>query len=309
MYVHRPLAVAVAACVAVASLLAAPVANAASATPVYVALGDSYSAGEGACKPVSVTTCSYLPGSDTATDDCHRSKNAYPVRVAAKLPHGWQLAFDACSGATTSDVLTTGQNGEPAQISTLTQLGADPTKAVKLVTLTLGGNDAGFADGVGVCVAAHDFFSSSCKGKVKFAISTAALRARLTAVYAAVHAAAPHARLLVLGYPRLFTPKPVATAPCDLAAVDAAAFSKAEDALNASVAAAVSRANKQAGKKFATFVDNGSVFKGHELCAGSAAKAYLNGLLVTSSGARSESFHPNRVGQSVLAAKLLKVVK
>ena len=129
-----------------------------------------------------------------------------------------------------------------------------------------------------------------------------------SAVYAAVHTAAPHARLLVLGYPRLFALAPVATAPCPVAAVDSKALSKAENVLNASIAAAVAHANKLAGKKFATFVDNGSVFKGHELCAGPTARSYINGLLVRSGGARSESFHPTRVGQAVLAAHLKKVI-
>ena len=139
--------------------------------------------------------------------------------------------------------------------------------------------------------------------------SQATLRARLTAVYGAIHRAAPSARVLVLGYPRLFTAKPAASAPCDVAAVDAKAFSKAENALNASVAAAVKRADALAGKKFASFVDNGAVFKGHELCAGPAARSYLNGLVFTSVGPRAESFHPNRSGQSVLAARLTKAVR
>jgi lysophospholipase L1-like esterase len=269
-----------------------------------VALGDSYSSGEGACKPVTITGCDYRPGTNTAADDCHRSHNAYGVRTAAKRPHGWKFDFAACSGATTADVLSTGQNGEPAQVHALQ---VAPTQVVRLVTLTLGGNDAGFADAVARCVAAH-LFASSCHGKVTWQISQATLRTRLTAVYAAVHLAAPSAKVLVLGYPRLFSPKPSPSAPCDVSAADSKAFSKAEDALNASVAAAVKRADLNAGSKFASFVDDGAIFQGHELCAGPASKAYVNGLLLTSSGARSESFHPNRSGQSVLAARLQKAL-
>jgi lysophospholipase L1-like esterase len=308
VYAPRLIATAVAATVAVASLLAAPVAHAAAPTSVYVALGDSYSSGEGACKPVSATACSYLAGTATATDDCHRSNNGYPLRVAAKLPKTWRLVFAACSGATTGDFLSTGQNVEPAQLAVLATQKSDGND-VKLVTMTLGGNDAGFVDAVGRCVTAHTLFGSSCHGKITWNITTAALRTRLTAVYAAVHGLAPNARVFVLGYPRVFSSTPSATAPCPVSAQDSRALSKAENVLNASIAAAVAHANKVAGKKFATFVDNGSIFKGHELCAGPAAKAYLNGLLLTSGGVRSESFHPNRSGQSVLAAKLLKVVK
>lgn len=298
MYARSLLTAVSAAALAVASL-ATPAGAATSKS--YVALGDSYSSGEGACAPVTVAACGYLKGTATATDDCHRSKNAYPVREAAVLPRTWKLTFAACSGATTANVLTAGQNGERAQ---LTRLNA----ATNLVTMTLGGNDAGFGDAVGTCVGAHTFLGSSCGGKIHWAISTTVLRSRLAAVYAGVHRAAPHARLLVLGYPRLFSPTPSATAPCPVAAVDAKALSKAEDVLNASIAAAVAHADKLAGKKFATFVDDGSIFKGHELCAGPAAASYLNGLLITSGGARPESFHPNQVGQKVLAARLAKVV-
>jgi lysophospholipase L1-like esterase len=298
MYASRLLTAVAAAALTVVSL-ATPAG--AATTKTYAALGDSYSSGEGACAPVTTAACGYLHGTATAADECHRSKNAYAVRLKATLPRSWKLLFAACSGATTENVLTSGQNGEPAQITRL-------TPATNLVTMTLGGNDAGFVSAVGTCVAAHTLFGSSCGGKIQWAISPATLRAQLAAVYAAVHTASPHARLLVLGYPRLFSPTPSATAPCPVAAVDSKALSKAEDALNASIAAAVAHADKVAGKKFATFVNNGAVFKGHELCAGPAATSYLNGLLVGSGGARSESFHPNRVGQALLAARLKKAL-
>ena len=277
---------------------------ASSSTPVYVALGDSYSSGEGACKPLTITGCDYRSGTNTTSDQCHRSHNAYGVRVAAKLAHGWRFVFAACSGATTASLTTTGQYGEPAQLAAL----AVPSgEVVRLVTLTLGGNDAGFSEAVGTCVTAHELVGSSCHGKVSWQIPTATLRARLTAAYAAIHAAAPFAKVVVLGYPRLFSAKPVVA--CDVAPIDSKALSKAEDVLNASIATAVKKADAAAGTKFATYLDNGQVFKGHELCAVPAAKAYLNGLLLTSAGVRSESFHPNRSGQSVLAARLQKALR
>jgi lysophospholipase L1-like esterase len=289
---------------AIAATFTAVPAQAAGRTPVYVALGDSYSSGEGACQPVTLAACDYLKGTSTATDQCHRSRNAYPVRESARLPKGWRSVFVACSGAETSNVTGTGQYGEKAQLAALK---VAPGKVVKLVTLTLGGNDAGFAAAVGQCVEAA-LFGSSCHGKVTWAIPTATLKARLVAVYAAVHAAAPQARVMVLGYPRLFTATPKAGAPCNVATVDAKAFSKAEDTLNATIASAVKKADALVGKRFAGYVDDGKVFAGHELCAGPAKASYLNGLELTSSGARPESFHPNRAGQSVLAAHLRKAL-
>lgn len=53
----------------------------------HVGMGDSYSAGVG----------TYAP-----TGDCYRSPYGYPVLLAQR--QGLQLNYQACSGATTSDV-------------------------------------------------------------------------------------------------------------------------------------------------------------------------------------------------------------
>src|SRR5687768_3136073 len=58
----------------------------------YVALGDSYSAGEGLTP--------YKPGTQDRDDGgnrCHRSNHAYPVKVGAAL--AVEPVFVACSGA------------------------------------------------------------------------------------------------------------------------------------------------------------------------------------------------------------------
>src|SRR5882724_3006447 len=101
MLVHRLIATATTFIVATVtwSVLAPGPASAATPTPVYVALGDSYSSGEGACKPVTITGCDYRAGTATGADNCHRSSNAYGAREAAKLAHGWKFVFAACSGA------------------------------------------------------------------------------------------------------------------------------------------------------------------------------------------------------------------
>lgn len=135
---------------------------------LYVAMGDSYSAGEGAdfasgpgCSfPLyldpsgSPTNTDYLgnarciptpvvpPGPD---DTCHRAITAYPHLVASAL--GLTLKFVACSGAVTRDAYTANHANaiEPAQLSAL-------NPSVRLVTLSFGGNDINFAGVVGGCV-------------------------------------------------------------------------------------------------------------------------------------------------------------
>src|SRR6266567_3944007 len=83
----------------------------ADGTTNYVALGDSYSSGDGAG--------SYTDGS------CLESANAYPVLWHNS--HGGTFTNETCAGATTSDVVN----------SQLGPLSASTT----LVTITIGGND------------------------------------------------------------------------------------------------------------------------------------------------------------------------
>src|SRR3954453_24030259 len=90
--------------------------GAAAAADRNVALGDSYSSGTGT-RPYTDSTC-------------QRSVYAYPSLRAANRPKT-SLVFAACSGATTSDVLNN-------QVSSL-------TSTTKFVTITVGGNDAGFS--------------------------------------------------------------------------------------------------------------------------------------------------------------------
>ena len=99
-----------------AALTLGPPAVAAGTT--YVALGDSYSSGTG--------TRSYI--SDGTS--CQRSVYAYPSLDAAAL--GLTLSFRACSGATVADVTNT-------QLSAL-------SSATAYVTISVGGNDAGFCE-------------------------------------------------------------------------------------------------------------------------------------------------------------------
>src|SRR4051794_20598242 len=92
----------------------------------YVALGDSYSSGEGApyvpkrgeWQRASVDSDGWLGA--TGGKRCHRSLNAYPVRVWGELDRqdpGWGISFRACSGAKTS-AMSREFNKEPGQFDT-----------------------------------------------------------------------------------------------------------------------------------------------------------------------------------------------
>src|SRR4051812_287337 len=98
------------AAITVVSLPASTQAVAASSPPRAVVLGDSHASGEGGG--------SYFPETDTATNRCRRSPNGWAGQLQSmglmKLS-----AYPACAGAKIENVLTTGQYGEPAQITAI----------------------------------------------------------------------------------------------------------------------------------------------------------------------------------------------
>jgi lysophospholipase L1-like esterase len=90
----------------------------------YVALGSSMAAGPG-----------IRPSADGAPFRARRSARNYAHLVAEKL--GLDIVDVTYSGATTANVLTEPQHGAPAQVDAL-------DGSEDLVTVTIGGNDAGY---------------------------------------------------------------------------------------------------------------------------------------------------------------------
>ena len=111
----------------------------------------------------------------------------------------------ACSGATTANVLPRSLGGVPqgaaGRYDGKTQIDSASLARANLVTLTLGGNDAGYVDVLVTCGLGN------CNTRA-FERSRAAIitrtKPRLEKVYRAIAAKAPHARILVLGYPHPF---------------------------------------------------------------------------------------------------------
>jgi lysophospholipase L1-like esterase len=225
-----------------------------AAGPAYVALGDSYSAGNGA------------GNYDSASGDCHRSFSAYPyLWKNAHSPSSF--ADTSCSGAVTTDV-TNSQLG-PLNSST------------GLVSLTIGGNDAGFADVMTACVTGSD---TDCVNRVNQAESYAqnTLPARLDATYNAIRAKAPNAKVVVLGYPHVYTLNVFCVGLSD---TKHRKIDEAADMLDDIIKA-------RAGNHGFAFGDVRGTFNGHELCSGDD---WLHSLVASPSW---ESYHPTAAGHS-----------
>ncbi len=201
----------------------------AATTINYVALGDSYSSGVGAD--------GYDPGS------CSRTPRAYaPLWVAGHTVASF--TFAACSGAKTDDVRN-------SQLGSL-------NPSTTLVTITIGGNDAGFVNVVTTCILGTD---GSCRWMVdgaKWYIQNV-LPGKLDQTYGAIRGRAPNARLVVLGYPRLFE----LTSSCNVFGLDLAKRTMMDGAADTMAGVLAARA-AAAG---ATYVDVRNAFAGHGICS------------------------------------------
>jgi len=246
-----------------------------------LALGDSYSSGEGAGD--------YQPGTDSANNSCHRSRNAWP----ALLAHQRGLAVLpslACSGATLTD-LVAGRAGSGQPERRAGQLGRIAGDA-SVVTVTIGGNDLGFRSVIQDCIAGDCVARYHRPSGDVLDARIDDLARRLPAAYRAIQAAAPRARVFVVDYPRLF--------PDDRP--NCAALNRISpeegDYLNGRIERAdiaILDAAREAG---VTGIDVSTALHGGELtCSGTQ---YLNRASPRLK-LLSASFHPNAAGQERLA--------
>jgi len=241
-------------------LLAGGAAGYATAAPIqaqavdYVALGDSYASGTGIGQYYS------------DSGSCKRSPQAYAALWASSHAVS-SFTFVACSGATTQDV----QNNQLSALNSGTDF----------VTISIGGNDVGFAEVVTTCQLGTD---SLCDQAVSVAESVARnqLPGRLDAVYAQIRQRAPQAQVVVLGYPGLFE-----MGSCGITGMSETKRQR----LNAAADVLASVISSRAQAAGFTYVDTRSAFVGHRVCA---SDPWINGL----SWPVDESYHPNAKGHA-----------
>ncbi|NQE90373.1 SGNH/GDSL hydrolase family protein [Nocardia terpenica] len=276
---------------AAAALLSPGRAAAAPAVTEYVALGDSWAA------DATVTQA-------TAADaplGCYQSRRDYAKQIAAAL--AIPVLRDAtCGGAKTADL--TGAQG------TLTGDNAPQfdrlTPSTDLVTLEIGGNDAGLAVAVQDCLTI-DPTATPCQdryvpgGVDRMSANIAATEPKVTAAVTGVRARAPHARILLIDYFEGVRTDRGCWPVVPISDVDAAWLGRKLvelDAMLARVAAAT-------GVEFVdTYGDSG----GHDACRPVGTR-WVEGLIPLSGNPPGPAvpFHPNQLGadhqaRSILAA-------
>jgi len=228
-------------------------AAAAAAASQYVALGDSYSSGVG-------TRVFYKE-----EGSCKRSPDAYGPKIAAAK--GYSLSFQACSGAKTTEV-------NSKQLGTL-------SSSTALVTITIGGNDAGFSNVIINCALYYFTCGSAISEANEFIAKK--LPGLLDTTYSDIRSKATTAHVVVLGYPHLFTKEGATCNVNFLTSSNEKKLNETGDKLDAAIKA-------RAEAHGFTFVDPRKAFEPHEVCA---SEEWLNG----QSNPLEESYHPNVKGQ------------
>jgi GDSL-like Lipase/Acylhydrolase family len=256
-----------------------------SGVPVYVALGDSYTAGP------------LIPLQETTPLGCLRSTNNYPHLVAPQL--GLPLRDASCSGAQTDD-MTQSQNVNPGpNPPQFNALDAD----TDIVTLGIGGNDMGFSEIAFAC-ASLDPTATPCQDKyVVNGVDTIAQRIndvgpKVAAVLQEIHDRSPVADVYVVGYPAVV---PVSGGGCwptlPITAADLPYVRTIITNLNAML-------EQRAAANDATYVDVFSPSIGKDACALPVLR-WVEPVVPVNAAA---PVHPNLTGMQGVASVLLQTI-
>ncbi|MET9384793.1 SGNH/GDSL hydrolase family protein [Streptomyces sp. NPDC002928] len=242
----------------------------------YVALGDSYTSGP--LIPRQVDT------------NCARSDHNYPSLVSAER-RTTVFKDVSCAGATTENMWKPqGTNGP--------QLDA-VQRDTDLVTVQIGGNDVGFGSIIATCarLGATDLTGNPCQryysssGTDQLVLNVLDTMPKVAAVLREVHARAPHARVLVVGYPDLLPDDGSGCYPSvPFAAKDFPYLRDTSKRLNLMLRL-VARANR------AEYVDTYGPTRGHDMCKAPADR-WIEPLQPTSPAAPA---HPNAKGEAAMA--------
>lgn len=245
----------------------------------YVAMGDSFSSGEGV-EP-------FLPGTDEDTvNECHRSEDAYPMLLDEDPTSDLNLtAFVACSGATTWDISHEGQWSESRQDSALSD-------STDIVTVSIGGNDVAFSDYIFACIVATcgPFTNPVVYDAMTDGISAPAFKTNLILAYEAILEEAPNASAVyVVDYPYMTT---ALQSTCNT--VDMTGAFLITTAINSVIHDAVSDVALTDSRLILVDTNAGSSpFIGGEICG---MDPHFNAEVLFPEENRAFSYHPNNKG-------------
>jgi lysophospholipase L1-like esterase len=252
----------------------------------YVALGDSYSSGEGN-RPFDPGTDVFIRG--RRLNGCHRSESAWPRLLGVTA--GDHLA---CSRAVITDLFHGQERRPPDNVGQIRRLRAIERALsrqnghVDLVTITIGGNDFGFGPSITRC-----FFLNDCFHNFDAAVKKVrALRRPLVRALKRIQVAAPRARVALVGYPRIFPAQQSDNVACGW-------LTPTERQRANTLAAWFNTVYTQAAvRAHVTFISVADALDGHELCTNDSWMFEVNPFVY---GRDQRQGHPLSSGQAAIA--------
>jgi len=304
----------------------------------YLALGDSFTSGEG-----ETDDSYYMAGTNDEYEKCHVSTRSYPF-IIAQWSHidPTYMRSVACSGAMTKDIMGN-DNLYYGQTDRLSLSGLNSIDRVlaqntakdnfiqgrvhqdtfvqiyqpKIITIGIGGNDAGFMTKLKSCIGLGTCgFAGTSRGKEQTAVEIKSLFNTLVSTYQQIHLSSPNSKIYAIGYPKTIIPN----GNCSwlvgnlLDKTERKFMDEGIVYLNEVISAAA----KAAGIKYVDIQDS---FGDFALC-GSAQPSVVRSMNSIALGDDSnmlndskwfrfignESFHPNSLGHQLDASSILSSV-
>jgi len=290
----------------------------------YVALGDSYTSGEGAFN--------YIAGTDTEDNRCHLSINSYPVLLTRDLFSQAGGHSVACSGAVIKDLASDDDSyvGQVRNVHNLAGLKSGEAQLLdsvesnyipgyvaqhrfvkrwqpKIVTVSIGGNDIGFGEILKQCVMPKVSFSGD--GQDCFATYEDRREIldlidktlpRWTSLYKQLQKQSPESKIYSIGYPELADENGNCAINVHLSKKEIEFSTELVAYLNN----AIQKASADAG---VNYVDISKALTGYRLCETASHSVAVNGLTAGTDKyiLGSESYHPNTLGHSLIEQAIL----
>ena len=292
----------------------------------YLALGDSFSSGEG-----DLDDKNYLKGTNEEYEKCHNSTGSYPYLIINNIDSNFSKSV-ACSGAMITDVSGLGDYWGQSSRLLQTEWNLDLSQRIsaqndalekfipgrirqidfikehqpKVITIGIGGNDAGFMDKLKACLGYGTCsWAENAIDREKTAIEIKNLFDKLVQTYKDLHIASPYSKIYVIGYPKIIS----TTGSCDLLTdhlLDAKERTFMDEGIKY-LNEVIESAALKAGVKYINIQDS---FGDNVLC-GSAKPSAMNSVKAGDDISPidkinwvkiigQESFHPNTLGHALI---------
>ena len=294
----------------------------------FLALGDSFSSGEG-----ETSDKFYQKGTNNPYEKCHLSTRSYPYLTAKILGLSDQYVKSvACSGATTNDVIgwTPDYQGQGDRLKTeplapqqkeyaLTEARENfvPGRILqaifveqyqpKIITIGIGGNDVGFMEKLKACLSPETCeWVLTVEGREKTAVEIQGLFWTLLDTYTNLRRLSPQSTIYAVGYPKIINPNGSCGVPLGLMfdSIERRFMDEGIKYINQVIAAAA----KKAGVHYIDIENS----LGNQVLCGDGKQTAMNWVRSGDDAGISsnfnnikvigfESFHPNPTGQELIS--------